>query len=181
MLTLKQAFSTAAALQSAKTQIKLCEACPMHSLHKLCERIEGTLECGLGTRRVCFGMLTCWGPHRHWIVLCFTVSKNRKGISLAPSNPTELSAASACLTFCLSRSLFFWRQIHTRGLHFPQLLRPVMYVHSGNEQTFAEWMRGKRTSDCSILPFLPSLTWGCILKVEHCSETCLVFQGSWKS
>lgn len=42
MLTLKQAFSTAAALQSAKTQIKLCEACPMHSLHKLCERIEGS-------------------------------------------------------------------------------------------------------------------------------------------
>ncbi|XP_021571190.1 TBC1 domain family member 4 isoform X2 [Carlito syrichta] len=41
MLTLKQAFSMAAALQSAKTQIKLCEACPMHSLHKLCERIEG--------------------------------------------------------------------------------------------------------------------------------------------
>ncbi|XP_029792463.1 TBC1 domain family member 4 isoform X3 [Suricata suricatta] len=41
MLTLKQAFSTAAALQSAKTQIKLCEACPMHSLHKLCERVEG--------------------------------------------------------------------------------------------------------------------------------------------
>ncbi|XP_023477460.2 TBC1 domain family member 4 isoform X6 [Equus caballus] len=32
MLTLKQAFST---------QIKLCETCPMHSLHKLCERIEG--------------------------------------------------------------------------------------------------------------------------------------------
>ncbi|XP_061851521.1 TBC1 domain family member 4 isoform X2 [Colius striatus] len=41
MLTLKQAFSTAAALQNAKTQIKLCEACPMHTLHKLCERIEG--------------------------------------------------------------------------------------------------------------------------------------------
>ncbi|KAJ8404623.1 hypothetical protein AAFF_G00334860 [Aldrovandia affinis] len=41
MLTLKQAFSTAAALQSAKTQVKLCETCPMHSLHKLCERIEG--------------------------------------------------------------------------------------------------------------------------------------------
>uniref|UniRef100_A0A8B9HVU1 TBC1 domain family, member 4 n=1 Tax=Astyanax mexicanus TaxID=7994 RepID=A0A8B9HVU1_ASTMX len=41
MLTLKQAFSTAAALQSSKTQVKLCEACPMHSLHKLCERIEG--------------------------------------------------------------------------------------------------------------------------------------------
>ncbi|KAL7983921.1 hypothetical protein Chor_000797, partial [Crotalus horridus] len=42
MLTLKQAFSTAAALQNAKTQVKLCEACPMHSLHKLCERIEGS-------------------------------------------------------------------------------------------------------------------------------------------
>lgn len=41
MLTLKQAFSTAAALQSSKTQIQLCEACPMHALHKLCERIEG--------------------------------------------------------------------------------------------------------------------------------------------
>uniref|UniRef100_A0A673CV53 TBC1 domain family member 4 n=1 Tax=Sphaeramia orbicularis TaxID=375764 RepID=A0A673CV53_9TELE len=42
MLTLKQAFSTAAALQSNKTLIQLCEACPMHDLHKLCERIEGT-------------------------------------------------------------------------------------------------------------------------------------------
>uniref|UniRef100_A0A665VEK7 TBC1 domain family member 4 n=1 Tax=Echeneis naucrates TaxID=173247 RepID=A0A665VEK7_ECHNA len=41
MLTLKQAFSTAAVLQSSKTQIQLCEACPMHDLHKLCERIEG--------------------------------------------------------------------------------------------------------------------------------------------
>uniref|UniRef100_A0A3B3RRH9 TBC1 domain family member 4 n=1 Tax=Paramormyrops kingsleyae TaxID=1676925 RepID=A0A3B3RRH9_9TELE len=41
MLTLKQAFSTAAALQSTKTQVQLCEACPMHDLHKLCERIEG--------------------------------------------------------------------------------------------------------------------------------------------
>ncbi|XP_053295310.1 TBC1 domain family member 4 isoform X2 [Pleuronectes platessa] len=41
MLTLKQAFTTAAALQSDKTPIQLCEACPMHDLHKLCERIEG--------------------------------------------------------------------------------------------------------------------------------------------
>ncbi|KAK7169187.1 hypothetical protein R3I93_005241 [Phoxinus phoxinus] len=41
MLTLKQAFTTAAAMQSSKTQIKLCEDCPMHDLHKLCERIEG--------------------------------------------------------------------------------------------------------------------------------------------
>lgn len=56
MLTLKQAFSTAAALQSAKTQIKLCEACPMHSLHKLCERIEGTVELGGSERKVCFGI-----------------------------------------------------------------------------------------------------------------------------
>uniref|UniRef100_A0A7N8Y1B9 TBC1 domain family member 4 n=1 Tax=Mastacembelus armatus TaxID=205130 RepID=A0A7N8Y1B9_9TELE len=43
MLTLKQAFTTAAALQSNKTQVQLCEACPMHDLHKLCERIEGEL------------------------------------------------------------------------------------------------------------------------------------------
>ena len=43
MLTLKQAFSTAATLQSSKTQVQLCEACPMHDLHKLCERIEGRL------------------------------------------------------------------------------------------------------------------------------------------
>uniref|UniRef100_A0A8C4E9Q5 TBC1 domain family member 4 n=1 Tax=Dicentrarchus labrax TaxID=13489 RepID=A0A8C4E9Q5_DICLA len=43
MLTLKQAFTTAAALQSNKTQVQLCEACPMHDLHKLCERIEGKL------------------------------------------------------------------------------------------------------------------------------------------
>uniref|UniRef100_A0A8C1KMF1 TBC1 domain family member 4 n=1 Tax=Cyprinus carpio TaxID=7962 RepID=A0A8C1KMF1_CYPCA len=28
-------------LDSSKNQIKLCEACPMHDLHKLCERIEG--------------------------------------------------------------------------------------------------------------------------------------------
>lgn len=62
MLTLKQAFSTAAALQSAKTQIKLCEACPMHSLHKLCERIEGTTEHGFGSRGVCFGILTLKSP-----------------------------------------------------------------------------------------------------------------------
>lgn len=41
MLTLKQAFTTAAALQSSHTQVQLCEACPMHDLHKLCERIEG--------------------------------------------------------------------------------------------------------------------------------------------
>ncbi|XP_076021770.1 TBC1 domain family member 4 isoform X2 [Genypterus blacodes] len=41
MMTLKQAFSTAVTLQSSKTQIQLCEACPMHDLHKLCERIEG--------------------------------------------------------------------------------------------------------------------------------------------
>nr|XP_043868845.1 TBC1 domain family member 4 isoform X4 [Solea senegalensis] len=41
MLTLKQAFTTAATLQSSKTPIQLCETCPMHKLHKLCERIEG--------------------------------------------------------------------------------------------------------------------------------------------
>lgn len=41
MLTLKQAFTTAVSLQSNNNQIQLCEACPMHDLHKLCERIEG--------------------------------------------------------------------------------------------------------------------------------------------
>ncbi|KAJ3592281.1 hypothetical protein NHX12_007409 [Muraenolepis orangiensis] len=41
MLTLNQAFNMAAALQSNKTPVQLCEACPMHGLHKLCERIEG--------------------------------------------------------------------------------------------------------------------------------------------
>lgn len=43
MLTLKQAFTTAVSLQSNNNQIQLCEACPMHDLHKLCERIEGKL------------------------------------------------------------------------------------------------------------------------------------------
>ncbi|XP_063069096.1 TBC1 domain family member 4 [Engraulis encrasicolus] len=41
MLTLRQAFTTAANLRNDKTLVKLCEACPMHALHKLCERIEG--------------------------------------------------------------------------------------------------------------------------------------------
>ncbi|XP_064419492.1 TBC1 domain family member 1 isoform X3 [Latimeria chalumnae] len=41
MMTLKQAFSTAALQQSFKGQVQLCEGCPMQCLHKLCERIEG--------------------------------------------------------------------------------------------------------------------------------------------
>ncbi|XP_053556252.1 TBC1 domain family member 1 [Bombina bombina] len=41
MLTLKQAFSVAAVHQSTKTQIQLCDACPMQCMHKLCEKIEG--------------------------------------------------------------------------------------------------------------------------------------------
>lgn len=56
MLTLKQAFSTAAALQSNKTEIQLCEACPMHDLHKLCERIEGHFH----PRGLVFGVI-----HKH--------------------------------------------------------------------------------------------------------------------
>ncbi|KAM4750753.1 TBC1 domain family member 1 isoform 3-T3 [Anableps anableps] len=41
MLTLKQAFSVAALQQNAKTQSQQCDSCPIHQLHRLCERIEG--------------------------------------------------------------------------------------------------------------------------------------------
>ncbi|XP_064274487.1 TBC1 domain family member 1 isoform X4 [Passer domesticus] len=41
MMTLKQAFTVAAVQQSSKAQSQLCEGCPMQSLHKLCEKIEG--------------------------------------------------------------------------------------------------------------------------------------------
>ncbi|NXH54460.1 TBCD1 protein, partial [Rhabdornis inornatus] len=41
MMTLKQAFTVAAVQQTSKAQPQLCEACPMQSLHKLCEKIEG--------------------------------------------------------------------------------------------------------------------------------------------
>uniref|UniRef100_A0A673SNX0 TBC1 domain family member 1 n=1 Tax=Suricata suricatta TaxID=37032 RepID=A0A673SNX0_SURSU len=41
MMTLKQAFTVAAVQQTAKTPAQLCEGCPLQSLHKLCERIEG--------------------------------------------------------------------------------------------------------------------------------------------
>ncbi|XP_066173216.1 TBC1 domain family member 1 isoform X3 [Sylvia atricapilla] len=41
MMTLKQAFTVAAVQQTSKAQPQLCEGCPMQSLHKLCERIEG--------------------------------------------------------------------------------------------------------------------------------------------
>ncbi|XP_069487917.1 TBC1 domain family member 1 isoform X5 [Ambystoma mexicanum] len=41
MLTLKQAFSVAAAHQHSKVQDQICEGCPMQGLHKLCEKIEG--------------------------------------------------------------------------------------------------------------------------------------------
>ncbi|KAM9381605.1 TBC1 domain family member 1 isoform 1-T1 [Phaethornis superciliosus] len=41
MMTLKQAFTVAAVQQTSKTQPHLCEGCPMQSLHKLCEKIEG--------------------------------------------------------------------------------------------------------------------------------------------
>uniref|UniRef100_A0A6Q2Z336 TBC1 domain family member 4 n=1 Tax=Esox lucius TaxID=8010 RepID=A0A6Q2Z336_ESOLU len=43
MLTLKQAFSVAALLQSERTQSQQCDGCPMQQLHRLCERIEGLL------------------------------------------------------------------------------------------------------------------------------------------
>ncbi|XP_021249122.1 TBC1 domain family member 1 isoform X12 [Numida meleagris] len=41
MMTLKQAFTVAAVQQTSKAQPQLCETCPLQSLHKLCERIEG--------------------------------------------------------------------------------------------------------------------------------------------
>ncbi|XP_063665534.1 TBC1 domain family member 1 isoform X16 [Pan troglodytes] len=41
MMTLKQAFTVAAVQQTAKAPAQLCEGCPLQSLHKLCERIEG--------------------------------------------------------------------------------------------------------------------------------------------
>ncbi|XP_029445338.1 TBC1 domain family member 1 isoform X2 [Rhinatrema bivittatum] len=41
MMTLKQAFSVAAVHQNSKAQSQLCEGCPMQSLHKLCEKVEG--------------------------------------------------------------------------------------------------------------------------------------------
>ncbi|XP_015273904.1 PREDICTED: LOW QUALITY PROTEIN: TBC1 domain family member 1 [Gekko japonicus] len=41
MMTLKQAFTVAAVQRTAKAQLQLCEGCPMQSLHKLCEKIEG--------------------------------------------------------------------------------------------------------------------------------------------
>ncbi|TRZ16770.1 hypothetical protein HGM15179_010327 [Zosterops borbonicus] len=41
MMTLKQAFTVAAVQQTSKAQPQLCEGCPMQSLNKLCEKIEG--------------------------------------------------------------------------------------------------------------------------------------------
>ncbi|XP_072190885.1 TBC1 domain family member 1 isoform X4 [Excalfactoria chinensis] len=41
MMTLKQAFTVAAVQQTSKAQPQLCETCPLQSLHKLCEKIEG--------------------------------------------------------------------------------------------------------------------------------------------
>ncbi|XP_009564878.2 TBC1 domain family member 1 isoform X4 [Cuculus canorus] len=41
MMTLKQAFTVAAVQQTSKAQPQLCAGCPVQSLHKLCEKIEG--------------------------------------------------------------------------------------------------------------------------------------------
>ncbi|XP_007496635.1 TBC1 domain family member 1 isoform X4 [Monodelphis domestica] len=42
MMTLKQAFTVAAVQQqTSRVPVQQCEGCPMHYLHKLCERIEG--------------------------------------------------------------------------------------------------------------------------------------------
>lgn len=178
MLTLKQAFSTAAALQSAKTQIKLCEACPMHSLHKLCERIEGTIECGLGMSRVCFGILTRRGPHCHWIVLCFTVNKSPRGVFLAqPVKPNCAIISGFCMLDFLPLSLFSGGQIQAKGLYFPQFLRPVKYVHSGNGVNICWMIRGRQTHlwlvNSSFSPLSHLVMYSFILKAENYSQTCL--------
>lgn len=44
MMTLKQAFTVAAVQQTSKAPPQLCEGCPMQSLHKLCEKIEGEVQ-----------------------------------------------------------------------------------------------------------------------------------------
>uniref|UniRef100_UPI00358FBFA1 TBC1 domain family member 4-like isoform X2 n=1 Tax=Myxine glutinosa TaxID=7769 RepID=UPI00358FBFA1 len=41
MQTMRQGFQTAAALHAGISRLQLCEACPMHFLHRLCERING--------------------------------------------------------------------------------------------------------------------------------------------
>ncbi|XP_075050878.1 TBC1 domain family member 1 isoform X6 [Mixophyes fleayi] len=41
MLTLKQAFSSAAVHQSSRNPMALCDGCPMQCMHRLCEKIEG--------------------------------------------------------------------------------------------------------------------------------------------
>ncbi|XP_028830968.1 TBC1 domain family member 1 isoform X3 [Denticeps clupeoides] len=41
MLTLKQAFSVAALQQNSLAQRQHCEKCPMQTLHRVCEKIEG--------------------------------------------------------------------------------------------------------------------------------------------
>lgn len=76
MLTLKQAFATAAALQTNKTEVQLCEACPMHDLHKLCERIEGDSH----SRGLVSGIM-----HKHldaWGVSERRLNKNEDSYSL---------------------------------------------------------------------------------------------------
>lgn len=67
MMTLKQAFTVAAVQQTAKAPAQLCEGCPLQSLHKLCERIEGEqgpAVCDMvgvtGPRQICWTVL----PHR---------------------------------------------------------------------------------------------------------------------
>uniref|UniRef100_F6SIC0 TBC1 domain family member 4 n=1 Tax=Ornithorhynchus anatinus TaxID=9258 RepID=F6SIC0_ORNAN len=41
MMTLKQAFTVAAVQQTCRGPAQLCEDCPMQSLHRLCEKIDG--------------------------------------------------------------------------------------------------------------------------------------------
>lgn len=153
MLTLKQAFSTAAALQSAKTQIKLCEACPMHSLHKLCERIEGTAEHGFGTGGVWFGVWLWESPHCHWIGHCVYVKQELQESFLMPG---QMWACCQSLRGAWHTLFFFLKADSRKGLIFPTVLKTAVCT-VGTDQIFVEWMKkGKIITDCLLFAFVPS-------------------------
>ena len=91
MLTVKQAFSTAAALRNDKTQVKLCEACPMHDLHKLCERIEGKKGARGKMWLFAFNMMTHTSSLCLLIQLCTATSKSDLKSEFAMSVPLTTS------------------------------------------------------------------------------------------
>lgn len=72
MLTLKQAFSVAAQQQVSQAHGQQCEHCPMLTLHRVCERIEGELcihsHCALGRIFITTGTHGSQGSQiqHHW-------------------------------------------------------------------------------------------------------------------